>query len=388
MKLKHFLGTIVIAVLSATATFYFLNEKMNKGEQSTQVLPQNPTPAQYKTVSYSSGAVPHFVDAAAKATPAVVHVKTSFEIKTKTSRQFYGDEMFEWFFGRRGKQMPQGKHALGAGSGVLVSADGYIVTNHHVIDRADIIEITLSNNKTYTAKLIGTDPDTDLAVLKIEENNLPYLNFANSDNIRVGEWVLAVGNPFNLSSTVTAGIVSAKGRNINLLENYGTQGNTAIESFIQTDAAVNPGNSGGALVSTRGELIGINTAIATPTGAFAGYSFAVPANLVAKIVKDIQKYGTAQRAFLGVNISNITTEMAHQLKLKDMNGVYVANVLEDGAAFDAGILKDDVIVAIDNEKVNSTAQLQEKIAEYHPDDLIEVEFFRAGKRKKMEILLK
>jgi serine protease Do len=347
-------------------------------------------PVQAKNVTFSSAGLTNFIDAAAVSTPAVVHVKTSYEVNTSDTREFYGDQVYDWFFGnKRSNQGPQKKQSIASGSGVIFSEDGYIVTNNHVIENAKSIEVTLSNNKKYKAVLVGADKDTDLAVLKIEEENLPNLNFANSDDVRVGEWVLAVGNPFDLSSTVTAGIVSAKGRNINILESHSrnSRSNTAIESFIQTDAAVNSGNSGGALVNTRGELIGINTAIATPTGIFAGYSFAVPSNLVSKVVTDIKNFGAAQRAYLGVNITHITNEMAHELKLKDLDGIYVANVLKNSAANEAGLRIGDVIVSVADEKIKSTAELQEKIAEYRPLDKVDLILIRDGEEKFLEITL-
>lgn len=386
MKIKQILWIVGLSVTSTVLTFSFLSKK-TISQTNQQAAPN----FQAKTVAYNSPGLINFTDAAAKATPAVVHVKTSYKVNTSSSRQFYGDELFEWFFGQKGAPSYHDfgqQEASGSGSGVIISADGYIVTNNHVIDDANDIEVTLSNNKTYKAQLIGKDKDTDLAVLKIEETNLPSLSFANSDDIMVGEWVLAVGNPFNLSSTVTAGIVSAKGRNINILENYGKSGNTAIESFIQTDAAVNPGNSGGALVNTRGELMGINTAIATPTGTFAGYSFAVPANLVAKVVDDIREFGSAQRAYLGVSINNITNELAHELKLENMDGVHIAGLAENGAAESAGMQVGDVIIAINGKAIKNTAELQEKIAEYRPKDMVTVTYIRQGKIEEMRISLK
>jgi S1-C subfamily serine protease len=219
----------------------------------------------------------------------------------------------------------------GSGSGVIISPDGYIVTNNHVIDRAKEVKVVLNSNKEYIAKVVGVDPTTDLAILKIEGENLPTLAFANSDEVRLGEWVLAVGNPFNLNSTVTAGIISAKGRSINIIDNQ-----SAIEAFIQTDAVVNPGNSGGALINTRGDLIGINTAISTRTGSYEGYSFAVPANIVRKVVDDLTKYGVVQRAYLGVNIADISPELAKEMSISETQGVYISDVTEGGAAADAG----------------------------------------------------
>lgn len=389
MKIRHFLLVIVLSVFTAYTTFYVLNKKVDLVRNNTE-FNIDTNQVKSKAVAFSSSGLTNFIDAAAVSTPAVVHVNTSYEVNTSNSRQFYGDDVFEWFFGQqRSNQGQTRRQAKSSGSGVIVSKDGFIVTNNHVIENANTIEVTLSNNKKYKAVLVGKDKDTDLAVLKIEEENLPNLSFANSDDVRVGEWVLAVGNPFDLSSTVTAGIVSAKGRNINILQSHSrnSRSNTAIESFIQTDAAVNPGNSGGALVNTRGELIGINTAIATPTGTFAGYSFAVPSNLVSKVVEDIIDFGEAQRAYLGVNIANVTNEMAFNLKLKDLDGIYVANVLENSAANKAGLQVGDIIISVENEKVKSTSELQEKIAEYRPSDMVNLVLIRDGKQELLKITL-
>lgn len=390
MKFKHFIIVVILTVLTATFTFYFLNSNFySQTAFNFQAVPPQNTLS--KTVKFSSSGLTNFTDAAAVSTPAVVHVKTSYEINTTQSRQFYGNDIFEWFFGNRQNSHQQTKkQSLASGSGVIISNNGYIVTNNHVIENANHIEVTLSNNKKYQATLVGKDKDTDLAVLKIEEIDLPSLPFADSDDVRVGEWVLAVGNPFNLSSTVTAGIVSAKGRSINILKNYdrNSRTNTAIESFIQTDAAVNPGNSGGALVNTKGDLIGINTAIASPTGAFAGYSFAVPSNLVSKVVNDIIDFGSAQRAYLGVNIANVTNKIAYEFGLENLEGVFIANILKEGAAWNSGLQIGDVIKSVENEKINSASELQEKIAEYRPNETVEIIFIRDKKTKKMNILLK
>ena len=295
--------------------------------------------------------------------------------------EFFGPD-FHQFWGNPGQpQQPQPRQA--AGSGVILSSDGYIVTNNHVVNGADQISVVLHDNNEYEAKIIGVDPSTDIAVLKIEADRLVFIEFANSDSVEVGEWVLAVGNPFNLSSTVTAGIVSAKARNINILED-----NTAIESFIQTDAAVNPGNSGGALVNTSGQLIGINTAIASPTGAFAGYSFAVPSNLVQKVVDDLRTYGIVQRGFLGVTISNVDQETARQKGLNDLKGILIREILKGSAADDAGLKEGDIIRTINGFEVNSAPTLQEIVGRYRPGDAIEVEYFRDGKFKKASVVLK
>ncbi|MCL4143896.1 UNVERIFIED_CONTAM: hypothetical protein GTU68_011637 [Idotea baltica] len=270
-----------------------------------------------------------------------------------------------------------------SGSGVIISNNGYIVTNNHVVEGADVLEVNLYDNRTFEATLIGSDPSTDLALIKINENDLPKLELANSDNAKVGQWVLAVGNPFNLTSTVTAGIVSAKGRNINILKDRG-----AIEAFIQTDAAVNPGNSGGALVNTNGDLLGINTAIATPTGTFAGYSFAVPVNIVKKVVDDLMDYGTVQRAYLGVMIRDLDSQLAKELDLDISQGIYVDSLMSNSGALDAGIRKGDVIVSVDGAAVNSAPELQELIARQSPGNYVDITVNRNGSNKAFNVKLK
>jgi serine protease Do len=257
---------------------------------------------------------------------------------------------------------------------VIISSDGFIVTNNHVINGGEIVEVMLNDNREYKAKIVGTDINTDLALIKIEATELDYLVFGNSDSLQVGEWVMAIGNPFKLQSTVTAGIVSAKGRNINILENQG------IESFIQTDAAVNAGNSGGALVNTKGELVGINTAIMTTTGNYEGFSFAVPCNLAKKVVNDIRQYGFVQRGWLGVELENIDDSRAKKLSIPEVAGVYVSLVTKDGAAFDAGIQSGDVITIINNYKIQSLPQFMELIGTFKPGDKVRLQFIRNGKK--------
>ncbi len=309
----------------------------------------------------------------------VVHVKT----EVLTSRNI--DPFYQYFYG--GKS-PKPQLAQSAGSGVLISDDGYIVTNNHVIDRAESISITLNNNKTYKAEVIGTDPNTDLALIKIDEDNLPYINYGNSNDVNVGEWVLAVGNPFNLTSTVTAGIISAKGRDINILRNDPYSGMSAIESFIQTDAAVNPGNSGGALVSSTGKLIGINSAIKSNTGSYTGYSFAIPVNIVKKVVKDLKEFGTVQRAFIGVSISNMDEVLAEELGTDDINGVYINGTTESGSAAKAGIKSGDIIKKIGNKSIKNVAELQEQISQFRPGDKIVVSVNRDNAELKLPVVLK
>ncbi|MCS6824386.1 MAG: Do family serine endopeptidase [Cytophagaceae bacterium] len=335
----------------------------------------------------------NFITAADKVTPAVVHIKTMYEVSASNKsyrdpmedifKDFFGDDFFRG--GPRFRIPHGGGKQEASGSGVILTEDGYIVTNNHVIENADKIEVTLNDKRSYEAKLIGTDPTTDLALLKIEEKGLPFVTYGNSDNVRIGEWVLAVGNPFNLTSTVTAGIVSAKARNINILRD---KDNLAIESFIQTDAAVNPGNSGGALVNLRGELIGINTAIATPTGTFAGYSFAVPVTLVKKVMDDLLKYGEVQRALLGIQIQDVTADLAKEKGLSKVGGVYVGAVNEGSAAKEAGIKEGDVIIKINDVPVNNSSELQEQVARYRPGDKVKVTYERKGEIKTTIATLK
>jgi serine protease Do len=319
----------------------------------------------------------NFTYAAEMTVNSVVHVKTQYESKGS------GDPLYDYFWGRGGSGV-----AKASGSGVIISDDGFIVTNNHVIKEADKIQVTLNNKKTYTAKVIGADPATDLALLKISATDLPAINFANSDDVKVGEWVLAVGNPFNLTSTVTAGIVSAKARSINILEYDPDRQIFPLESFIQTDAAVNPGNSGGALVSSNGDLVGINTAIASNTGSYAGYSFAVPVNIVKKVTNDLLEYGTVQRAFIGVSIRDLDQELADELKVKDIEGVYVSGLTAGGAASDAGIKEGDIIMKIGSVDVNNVPALQEQVGKFRPGDKIAVTVKRSGSEKILDVTLR
>ena len=306
-----------------------------------------------------------FTSAAENTVHSVVHITTKVVQTT-----FQRDPFQEFFYGpgAGGREFKQ--YGAGAGSGVIVSSQGYIVTNNHVIENASEIQVVLNDNSKYDAKVIGADPSTDIAVLKIEGENFPAIPIGNSDELKIGEWVLAVGNPFNLTSTVTAGIVSAKARNINLLSERSAQDVVPIESFIQTDAAVNPGNSGGALVNTRGELIGINTAIASQTGSYAGYSFAVPINLVDKVMRDLIDFGIVQRGFLGVQIADVTQDVKEKNKLPDLKGVFLAKVTEGGSADKAGLKDGDVILKIGSKEVNSVASLQEEIGKRRPGDKV------------------
>lgn len=313
---------------------------------------------------FLSAAPTDFTAAAEVATPAVVNIRTA-----QRGRTFHF-----W---------SEGSSASATGSGVIISENGYIVTNHHVIEGAERIEVTLNDKREFIAQLIGIDPSTDLALLRIDASGLPWLPFGDSDSLRVGEWVLAVGNPFNLESTVTAGIVSAKGRSIDILESQ-----DRIESFIQTDAAVNPGNSGGALVNSNGELVGINTAIVTRSGRYEGYSFAVPANLARKVIRDLRDYGTVQRGLLGVFIENLSSRQAEALGLSTVEGVLITKVSPGSGAYEAGLRKGDVIIRINGVKTRTMSEMQEQVGRFRPGNRINVEYVRNGQRHEATVMLK
>ena len=301
-----------------------------------------------------------FTDISAKAINSVVYIRSTYKMGSSNQRSYH---------------LRQGP-PTSTGSGVIISDDGYIVTNNHVVEKASEISVTLENNLNYTARVIGTDPTTDLALIKIDADNLQFLPYGDSDNVVVGQWVLAVGNPFDLTSTVTAGIVSAKARNINIL---GGVNNYQSESFIQTDAAVNPGNSGGALINTAGQLVGINTAIASRTGSYSGYSFAVPVNLVKKVMDDLLEFGVVQRGLLGIQIRDVTAQLAEAEDLSVVQGVYVVEVAPESGAEESGIRAKDVIVSVDGKEVKNTSRLQELVAIHRPGDKVEVAYLRAGK---------
>lgn len=331
-----------------------------------------------------------FTGTAEKVTKAVVHIKSTSQgnVSVRKGQQQIPDA-FRFFFDEPFQQQ-QGP-SQSTGSGVIINASGYIVTNNHVVDGADVVEVTLNDNHELKAEVIGTDPDTDLAVIKINQNDLPYLSFVNSDNTKVGEWVLAVGNPFNLNSTVTAGIISAKGRNINIINRGNEGGSTAIEAFIQTDAAINPGNSGGALVDLNGGLIGINTAIASPTGSYSGYGFAVPSNLVSKVVEDLIAYGTVQRGWMGIQVQNVTSELAKEKDLDVIEGAYVAgygNAEDKSAAKEAGIKEGDVVTKLDETPIKSNSALIAYIGQRRPGDKVKVFVNRKGKEYTYTVTLK
>ena len=377
MKGKGLITTLLVALFGALAGLFIYTRFLDRdklvtgSEKEKQMIEEN---ARYTSMVPQSG-VNDFTFAAEQTVHGVVHVKTKTTVNSS-----YSNPLYEFFYGP-GAGQP--REVRGFGSGVIVTADGYIVTNNHVIEEADEVDVTLNDKRTFAAEVVGRDPSTDIAVLKVKATGLPYIRFGNSDAIRLGEWVLAVGNPFNLTSTVTAGIVSAKGRSLGLLDNQ-----YRIESFIQTDAALNQGNSGGALVNVRGELIGISTAIISPSGAYAGNSFAVPTSIVKKVYEDLKEFGEVQRGLMGVNITDVTSEIADRENLKAIKGVYLTGVIEDGAAKAAGLEERDVIIAINGEPVETTADLQEKVGRYRPGDKLEVTYLRKGKESKKNVVLR
>lgn len=369
---------ILIALLSAAVgglTAYAVVKSVDiEGGQAVQLSDG----AQFRTVNLSHENWPDFTYAAESAVDAVVYVKVT---STQTQPQA-PSSIFDYFFGFP-QGSPQQREKVGSGSGVIIREDGYIVTNNHVIDGATKIEVTLNSNQTYQATLVGTDPATDVALLKIDATGLPIIPFGDSDKLRLGEWVIAIGSPYDLRSTITAGIVSAKGRS---MPNY--SGEFKIESFIQTDAAVNPGNSGGALVDRAGNLVGINTAIYSQTGSYSGYSFAVPVNIVKKIAYDLMDFGSVKRAVLGIKMQPIDDKIAEELKLSSRNGVYISEVSASSAADEAGLKAGDIILAIDSTKVNTTPSVQEAVSRYSPGDSAVITILRDGKEKKVEVTFK
>jgi serine protease Do len=347
-----------------------------------------------------------FTQAAAAVTPAVVYIRTTYSASQgQGSGRDPIEEMFGDMFGQR-VQPQQRQPQRASGSGVIISTDGYIVTNNHVVANASKVEVTTNDHRTLQAKVIGTDPNTDLALIKVSATNLPIVKLGNSDDVRVGEWVLAVGNPFNLNSTVTAGIVSAKGRNIGILgredeeqqnpfgrSRYQQQQaaprlNKAIESFIQTDAAINPGNSGGALVNTKGELIGINSAIASHTGSYEGYGFAVPVNLAKKVLNDLEKFGSVKRGYIGVSFTELNPDVASELKINTTSGLYVSELVTGGGAEAAGLQKGDVITKVEGVKIYESSDLQERVGRLQPGDKVRLTVLRNGAEKNFTITLK
>ena len=382
-KRMRTLGFFALIVAVSVATN--LTTNLISHQKESQNFQNNQLPVGYAKFSHAANAMEtDFTVAAELSIHAVVHVTTKTPMR---SQQMEGlnDPFFQYFFGvpkqqNQPKEMPMQE---ASGSGVIISNDGYIVTNNHVVDGSSVIEVTLNDKRTFKAKVIGTDPNTDIALIKIDAKDLPVIVFGNSDSLKVGEWVLAVGNPFNLTSTVTAGIVSAKARNINIINSQ-----MKIESFIQTDAAVNPGNSGGALVNTHGELVGINTAIASQTGSYAGYAFAIPVSIVQKVVADLRKYTVVQRAVLGIEIKDITSELAKEKDLKTLEGAYVGKVGSESAAKKAGVKEGDIINQVNGVAVKSVSELQEQIGRYRPGDKITIAILRDNKVQKLNVELK
>ncbi|HNV27728.1 MAG TPA: Do family serine endopeptidase [Cyclobacteriaceae bacterium] len=394
--MKRFGSLLLAAILGSVITIVASQWLMKDQQQGVKIEHINGVPASQVAyqVNEQGQLVPlDFTGTAEKVTKAVVHIRSTQErVSSENSqipeqfRQFFFDSPFE-------NQGPR----QSTGSGVIINKDGYIVTNNHVVEGADIVQITLYDNRELKAEVIGTDPDTDLAVIKVNEKDLPYLSFVNSDDSKVGQWVLAVGNPFNLNSTVTAGIISAKGRNINIINsgNPGKNGQpgtrTAIESFIQTDAAINPGNSGGALVDLTGGLVGINTAIASPTGSYSGYGFAVPSNIVSKITEDLIAFGTVQRGWLGINVTSVASDLVKENDLSVNEGAYVAGFGDDpdkSAAKAAGIKEGDVIVKLDEAPIKSSTALIEYVGRKRPGDKLNVTVNRQGKTIVVPVTLK
>ncbi len=381
--MKKYVGFFSVAILSAILSVFLFKSFENKNSQTLRSEIQTDTPYKaYQSKFTPATAVtgPDFRVAAQMSVDAVVHIRSQFVRKNAGYDDFFGS-LRELIEGRNRGRSQEYSPYVGYGSGVIIAGDGYIVTNNHVVEGASKVEVTLNDKRLYEAKVIGTDPSTDLALIKIDETKLPYLIYGNSDELQIGEWVLAIGNPFNLTSTVTAGIVSAKARNINILGS-----SSAIESFIQTDAAVNRGNSGGALVNNDGYLIGINAAIASQTGAYEGYSFAIPVNIVKKVMDDLLSFGEVQRAYIGVSIRELTPDYAKELGV-DPNGVYVTSVTESGGAALAGIKGGDIITSIEGITVNSTAQLLEVIGQHRPGDNLSLAVLRDGNQKVFKVLL-
>ena len=347
------------------------SQEVAEDAQVEQMEHVQPAPTVQRTAFLPTENTPDFVNAAEASVNAVVHSKTTIIQKGASYNDFFG-AFLEHLYGIPG----QSQNMVAYGSGVVLSPDGYIVTNNHVVEGADEVEVTFNNKVVRKATIVGTDPTADLALIKVDGSDFDYLVFGDSDKVKVGEWVLAVGNPFNLTSTVTAGIVSAKARNIGILGE-----GSSVESFIQTDAAVNRGNSGGALVNTRGELIGINAAIASHTGSYEGYSFAIPSNIVRKVVDDLLMYGETQRAYIGVIPKEMDAELADKAGMSEIKGVYVENLMEDGAAQKAGIEPGDVILQVNGNDVNTTTQLMEIVRQYRPGDEVDVKVSHNGRER-------
>ncbi len=382
--MKKIASAFLVASLGGIAALGLNHLIQNQATNNNSQLSYHPP---VKLVNLPTSAPENTVDftvAAEMSVHSVVNVKTTYSSRVNQSQYFY--DPFRDFFGQRAPI--QRESPTGSGSGVIISQDGYVVTNNHVIADAEKIEITLNDKRNYTAEVIGTDPTTDLALLKIKETDLPFMTYGNSDNVKVGEWVLAVGNPFNLTSTVTAGIISAKARNINIIENNHGKGLNPIESYLQTDAAVNPGNSGGALVNGKGELIGINSAIASNTGSYTGYSFAIPVNMARKVVADLLEFGEVQRALMGVSIRDLDAKLAKEKNISEIKGIYVNGLTAGGSGEEGGIKEGDVIIKVADVAVNNVPELQEQINRYRPGDKINITLKRENEEKILALTLK
>jgi serine protease Do len=378
MKVKYLFGSLFMALLGASIALFAYTKIQGKPEaavirDSSKVEVQD-AKAYLTSLQMQEGQI-DFTYAAEQTVHAVVHVHTKQTIGGQAE-----NPIMEWFYGDRYNKP---REVSGYGSGVIISADGYIITNNHVIEEAESVDVTLNDKRTFTAKVIGRDPGSDIALLKISATNLQYIKYGDSDKLKLGEWVLAVGNPFNLTSTVTAGIVSAKGRNLGLNE-----GDYRIESFIQTDAALNMGNSGGALVDTKGMLVGITSAIISPNGGYAGNSFAIPVSIVKKVVDDLKEFGEVQRALIGVEIRDVDSDIAEKQKLGEVRGALITRVVPDGSAEAAGLKEDDVIVGFDGHDVGSVAELQEQVGRHRPGYQGSVSYLRNGKENTVQVVLK
>lgn len=379
--MKRFATFFMAAILGSLCTIGAV-EYFKKDEVALSYVAETPVQHVSYTHDETGREIPlDFTAIAEKATPAVVFIKNTQQ--NRRNDQQIPEELRQ-FFGQRGPSGP----SVSSGSGVIISEGGYIVTNNHVVEDADVVEVTLNDNRSFKADVIGTDPDTDIALIKINTTGLKYMSFVNSDHSRVGEWVVAVGNPFNLTSTVTAGIISAKSRNINIINRQTEEGNVGIESFIQTDAAINPGNSGGALVDMSGGLLGINTAIASNTGSYNGYGFAVPANIVSKVVEDLIKFGAVQRGWLGVNIGSVNSELVRRFSLEVNEGAYISGFAAKSSAKDAGIKEGDVVVKINETPIRSSTALIETVGSHRPGDKLNITVNRAGKEITYPVVLK
>ncbi len=406
MKFKQIAFTVAISAITTLGVIWGYSKYVKNSNTVGGQLSGN-IPANYaKQTGFMDGTTPpgavDFTLPAQAATPAVVHIKTKTNAKQisnnlpKMQRQqnpfgdlFGDDDMFQQFFGRGNNSIPEQR---ASGSGVLISEDGYIVTNNHVVANADEIMVTLSNKKTYKAKVIGTDPAYDLAVIKVEVAGLPYLIYGNSDDVKIGQWVLAIGYPLNLETTVTAGIISAKARSLGLNKDKAGNVGGGVESFLQTDAAVNMGNSGGALINTDGKIVGINSAIASPTGYYSGYSYAIPVNIVKKVVDDIIKFGTVQRAYLGIQYipaGDLSDEEKKMAKIPlDASGIYTQEVPKDGGAYAAGIRKGDIITKVNEVPVTSGAEIQDQVSRFKPGEKMNVSYLRDGKENTVSVTMK